>query len=99
MKRWAEQGTAALGITALFLATGCNGFFVYPGSVAGGGTGSSTADYVYVANSTTQTVAGFAVTANTLTAATGSPYTLGFVPTAVAVNPANTILFVGQGAC
>jgi 6-phosphogluconolactonase len=94
MKRWAEQGTAALGITALFLATGCNGFFVYPGSVAGGGTGSSTADYVYVANSTTQTVAGFAVTANTLTAATGSPYTLGFVPTAVAVNPANTILFV-----
>jgi 6-phosphogluconolactonase len=94
MRRWAEQGIAALGIWALFLATGCNGFFVYPGSVAGGGTGSSTGDYVFVANSTTETVAAFSISTNTLTAASGSPYSLGFVPTAAAVNPANTIVFV-----
>jgi 6-phosphogluconolactonase len=94
MKRWAEQGTAALGIWALCMATGCSGFFVYPGSVAGGGSGSSTGDYVYVANSTTETVAGFSVGTNALTAATNSPYSLGFVPTALAINPANTILFV-----
>jgi 6-phosphogluconolactonase len=76
------------------LATGCNGFFVYPGSVGSGGSGSSSGDYVYVANSTAQTLAGFSVGTNTLTAASGSPYSLGFTPTAVTVNPANSIVFV-----
>jgi 6-phosphogluconolactonase (cycloisomerase 2 family) len=47
-----------------------------------------------VANATTETVSGFAVGTGTLTAVTSSPYQLSFVPTAVAVNPANTILFV-----
>jgi 6-phosphogluconolactonase (cycloisomerase 2 family) len=40
------------------------------------------------------TLAGFAVGTGTLTAIPGSPYTLPFYPTAVAVNPANTIVFV-----
>jgi 6-phosphogluconolactonase (cycloisomerase 2 family) len=40
------------------------------------------------------TLAGFAVGTGTLTAVPGSPYTLPFYPTAVAVNPANTIVFV-----
>jgi 6-phosphogluconolactonase len=97
MRRWAEQGIAALGVFALFLATGCNGFFVYPGSVAGGGTGSSTSDYVFVANATTQSLAAFAVGTGTLTAVTGSPFALGFVPAAVVVNPANTIVYVSGG--
>jgi 6-phosphogluconolactonase len=97
MKRLAEQGIAALGVFALFLATGCNGFFVYPGSVAGGGTGSSTSDYVFVANATTETLAVFTVGTGTLTAVSGSPFALGFVPEAVVVNPANTIVYVSGG--
>jgi 6-phosphogluconolactonase len=72
---------------------GCGTFFIYPGSQSGGGSGS-TGDYVYVANATTSTLAGFSVGTGTLTAVSGSPYALGFVPTAVAVNPANTIVFV-----
>jgi 6-phosphogluconolactonase (cycloisomerase 2 family) len=48
---------------------------------------------VYVVNATAQTLTGFAVT-GTLPAVSGSPYTLGFTPTSVAVNPANTIVFV-----
>jgi 6-phosphogluconolactonase (cycloisomerase 2 family) len=43
---------------------------------------------------TAQTLAGFAVTTGTLTAVPGSPYTLGFTPVSVAINPANTIVFV-----
>jgi len=39
-------------------------------------------------------LAGFSVGTGTLTAVTNSPYSLGFVPTAVVVNPANSIVFV-----
>jgi 6-phosphogluconolactonase (cycloisomerase 2 family) len=53
---------------------------------------------VYVANAnaanSTATLAGFAVGTGTLTAVTGSPYALQFYPTAVVVNPANSIVFV-----
>ena len=90
---------AALGLAALCWTTGCAGFWVYPGATNGSST-TPTNDYVYVANAytttttTTMTLAGFAVGTGTLTAVPGSPYTLPFYPTAVAVNPANTIVFV-----
>jgi 6-phosphogluconolactonase (cycloisomerase 2 family) len=93
MNRWVERVAAALGIWTLFLTTGCGTFFIYPGNLPGGGS-SSTGDYVYVANANTSTVAGFVVGTGTLTAVSGSPYALGFVPTAVVVNPANTIVLV-----
>jgi 6-phosphogluconolactonase len=83
---------AAMGIWALSLTTGCGDFWVSPGS-SGNGSGN-TGDYVYVANSTTGNLAGYVVGSGTLTAVSGSPYTLGFVPTSVVVNPANTIVFV-----
>jgi 6-phosphogluconolactonase len=102
MRRWAGQGLAAVGIWALCLTTGCNGFFVSPGSTGGGGGGggggSSTANYVYVANAARQSLAAFAVGTGTLTAVSGSPFALGFVPTAVVVNPANTIVYVAGGS-
>jgi 6-phosphogluconolactonase (cycloisomerase 2 family) len=91
MKRFG-QVAAAMGIWALSLTTGCGNFWVYPGSETGGGTNSG--DYVYVANATTGTLAGYLVGTATLTAVSGSPYPLGFVPTSVVVNPANTIVFV-----
>jgi 6-phosphogluconolactonase len=100
MRQWAGKALAAIGLWALCLMTGCNGFFVYPGSVAGGGTGggSSTGDYVYVANATTQSLAAFSVGSGMLTPVSGSPFPLGFTPTSVVVNPANTIVYVaGSG--
>lgn len=92
MRRWVGRGAALAAVAALPLATGCPGFFVYPGSLNGGS--SATGDYVYVANATTQSLAGFSIATGTLTAVTNSPYGLSFIPTAVAVNPANTIVFV-----
>jgi 6-phosphogluconolactonase (cycloisomerase 2 family) len=78
----------------LSLTMGCGNFFVYPGSLNGS---SNSGDYVYVANSSTENLGAYAVGKGTLTAISGSPYSLGFVPTAVAVNPANTLVFVAGG--
>jgi 6-phosphogluconolactonase (cycloisomerase 2 family) len=84
----------AMGVAALCWTTGCAGFWVAPGTSTTG-TGSTTGDYVYVANATVETVSGFAVGTGTLAPVRGSPVSLGFAPTALAVNPANSILFVG----
>ncbi len=82
---------AWLGV--LLPVVGCSGFFVYPGSTTGGGSTTGT-DFVYVANATTQTLSGFALASGALTAVANSPYGLGFQPSSLAINPANTILYV-----
>ena len=88
---------AVVGLLALGWTTGCAGFWVAVNNTNNGG-GSTTDDYVYVANAgtsaATATLTGFAVGTGTLTAVTGSQYTLGFTPASVAINPANSILFV-----
>lgn len=89
--------TRAAAAAVLLLASGCSGFFVYPGSTGNGGGGNSTGDYVYVANASTANIAGFSVGTGTLTAVANSPYALAASPTAVAINPANTILYVAAG--
>lgn len=93
--------TRTVAAFALCFAGGCSGFFVYPGSTGNGGGSTSTGDYVYIGNSSTSTpnpsLAAFAVGTGTLTAVANSPYTLPFPPTAVVVNPANTILYVAAG--
>ena len=94
MKRNTGRIASALMLTALLTTTGCGSFFVYPGSTDGGGSTGGNGNYVYVANAITQTLAGFTVGTGTLTAVSGSPYTLGFTPVSLAINPANTLLFV-----
>jgi 6-phosphogluconolactonase (cycloisomerase 2 family) len=84
----------ALGVAALCWTTGCAGFWVYPGSSSSSSSSSTSGDIVYVANGTAETVSGFVVGTGTLTAVSGSPVSLGFSPTALAVNPADSILFV-----
>ncbi|HKO19159.1 MAG TPA: beta-propeller fold lactonase family protein, partial [Acidobacteriaceae bacterium] len=84
---------AVLTIGTLLLATGYGDFFV-PENSSSGGSNSGSGDYVYVANQTTGTLAAYSVGSGTLAAISGSPYSLGFAPNAVAVNPANTIVFV-----
>ena len=87
---------AVVGLLALGWTTGCAGFWVAVNN--SNGSGSTANDYVYVANAgtsaATATLTGFAVGTATLTAVPGSPYTLGFTPVSLAINPANSILFV-----
>jgi 6-phosphogluconolactonase len=91
--------TRAAAAAVLLLASGCSGFFVYPGSTGNGGGGNSTGDYVYVANASTANIAGFSVGTGTLTPVPNSPYALAAsaAPTAIVVNPANTVLYVAAG--
>src|ERR1035441_8026525 len=103
MKQWAGRVVSAAAVAILFLTTGCAGFFVYPGSLPGGGSGTGTGtEFVYVINqnATNQnagTLVGYSIGTNTLTAVTGSPQNLSFTPTAIAVNRANTMVFVVGG--
>lgn len=85
---------AAATAGTLLGLTGCNGFFVPLTSSTGGSSSSSN---VYIANSATDTLAGFAIGSGTLTTLANAPYSLTFAPTAVAVTPANTFVYVGGG--
>jgi DNA-binding beta-propeller fold protein YncE len=101
MKQWAGRVVSAAAVAILLLTTGCAGFFVYPGSLPGGGSGSGAGDDVYVINQTPNqnagTLVGYSIGTNSLTAVTGSPQPISFIPVAIAVNRLNTMLFVAGG--
>jgi DNA-binding beta-propeller fold protein YncE len=103
MKQWAGRVVSAAAVAILLLTTGCAGFFVYPGSLPGGSSGSGTGagNDVYVINQTPNqnagTLVGYSIGTNSLTPVTGSPQLLSFIPVAIAVNPANTMVFVAGG--
>ncbi len=97
-------------VLSLLLITGCSqNFFPANGSsgttpTGGGGTSpTGGTDLVYVASSylnpNTSTaiysLSGFSVGTGTVTALSGFPIKLPFAPAAVAINPANTLLYVG----
>lgn len=95
MMRVARRLTAAIGMLGLTFTLGCPGFFVYPGSQTG--SGSSTGNYVYVANSTSNSVGAFSIGTSTLGTLANSPYGLTFSPVAMAINPADSLLYVAGG--
>ena len=87
---------SALVLAASSALVGCSNFFVPPdnsGGGGGGGGGTGTAR-VYVANGTTNTVSGFTIGTNKLTAVPNSPVSLGFAPTSLVVSPNNSFLYV-----
>jgi 6-phosphogluconolactonase (cycloisomerase 2 family) len=88
----------AVSLLSLTALTGCNGFFVYPGSSSS--TTSSSNDFVYVSNSASGSnyINGYSVSGGSLVATTGSPYSLGFIPSAMVVTEANTYLYVASSA-
>jgi 6-phosphogluconolactonase (cycloisomerase 2 family) len=96
--RWLSIGSAAL-----LALTGCGQFFppLGSGGGGGGGGGTSTGDYLYVANLGTNplSVAGFSVaTTGTVGALSGSPWAVELEPTALAVTPNDSYLYVGSAA-
>lgn len=87
----------ALLVTALLLA-GCGKFFVDTSSSGGSsGSGSSGTDnYLYVANATTGTIAGFTVSTSGLAVTNSSPYSLGVAPSAIASTSDGTFTYVSS---
>lgn len=109
VQRCAVCRASVVAILSLLLLSGCSqNFFPSYGKggtnpPGGGTTPSGGTDLVYVASSyldpNTSTaiysLSGFSVGTGTLTALGGFPIKLEFPPTAVAINPANTLLYVG----
>ncbi len=99
MMQTTKSGVLCGLVTLSLWLTGCSGFFVPQNN--SGGSGSTTVnsgDYIYAANANPSeaSIAGFGVSSSgTLSALSGSPYTLNFLPTALAVTPSNAYLFVG----
>lgn len=89
-------GSALLAAIVLIGTTGCTGFFVptcQENNDCGGTTGTYSS-YAYVGNATTGTLAGFPVPTATFTTLTGTSYTLGTTPTALAATPSGAFLYV-----
>ena len=106
--RNAWVGSALLAAIVLIGTAGCNSFFVplcqeYNTCSSGGGTGGSGSggsgsgtysSYAYVANATLGTLAGIPIPKATFTTLTGSSYTLGTTPSALAATPKGTFLYL-----
>lgn len=86
---------APLGLAAVLLLGGCANFFVKPDSTTGGGS-STSSNLVYVANATAQTVSAYQVSTGALTAVSGSPLALTYVPQSLVVSRANSFLYVSS---
>jgi hypothetical protein len=91
----------ALLLAATALLSGCKGFWDVPsGSGSGGGTGSASGIF-YVLDQKTAQIAGgsFAASSTTITAVSGSPYSLGTaVPFTMAISPNGGFLYVSTAA-
>jgi 6-phosphogluconolactonase (cycloisomerase 2 family) len=80
------------------LLTGCGNFWKPP-STTTGTTGSSLSSGVfYVLNVETDQVAAYSIVSGTLTAVTGSPYTLASAPLSIAVAPSGNFVYVGTAS-
>jgi 6-phosphogluconolactonase len=92
----ASIGSAFLAAVVLIGTTGCTGFFVpdcQETNSCGGGSGTYSS-FAYVANATTGTLAGFPIPTAAFTTLTGTGYTLGTTPSALAATPSGAFLYV-----
>lgn len=94
------------GLAIVFLAvvvpstTGCSGFFIpvcQANNDCGGGNGTYSS-YAYVANATIGTIEGFPIPTAAFTTLTGTSYSLGTPPSALAATPNGTFLYMATAA-
>jgi 6-phosphogluconolactonase len=102
MRSWKSRFTqiAVSGsLASLLVLAGCGQFFP-PLTSGGGGSGSSSGDYIYAGNVGTNplTVAGFSIASAALSSISGSPWSVALEPTALAVTPNDTYLYAGSAA-
>lgn len=87
---------AAVTLAACIALSGCKGFWDPPAS--SGTTTTLTSGRFYVVNVETGTLAAYYVNAGTLTAISGSPYTMPATPIAAAISPNNDFLYVSTAS-
>ncbi len=86
---------ATLAVAAMAALTGCAGFFPPNSTTTSTGTTTS-GDYVYALNPSTSTLSAYTIGSGTLTAISGSPYTLAstVAPLSVCVSGTNSFVYV-----
>ena len=92
---------AVASIAAVIMLAGCGKFFPpQTGGSGGGGTGGTSGNYIYAGNSGTNplTVAGFSLANSALSVISGSAWQVAMEPTALAITPNDTYLYVGSAA-
>lgn len=96
--RWVGL-SAGIGCAVVLQLSGCGKFFP-PLTKGGGGGGSSSGDYLYVGNlgANPLTVAGFSLSSSALSTISGSPWQVALTPTALAVTPNDSYLYMGSAA-
>jgi 6-phosphogluconolactonase (cycloisomerase 2 family) len=102
MRSWkarCRQVAVSGSLASLLVLAGCGQFFP-PLTSGGGGSGSSSGDYIYAGNVGTNplTVAGFSIASAALSSISGSPWSVALEPTALAVTPDDTYLYAGSAA-
>lgn len=89
---------AGLACIGLLLLSGCGNFFTPQSTgTGGGGTGNTAAgDVLYFMNTAESSISAYSVsTTGALAAVSKSPFSIGLVPTSMAITPGNTFLYVG----
>jgi len=89
---------AGMMLALLVPLTGCPFFVCAKASCTDNTTTTGTGDYAFVTNSSSGTtyLDGFQVSGGSLVAATGFPFSLGYVPSAMAVIPSDAYLYVAS---
>lgn len=97
---WPGWFCAGVFLAGVVLLSGCGKFFPPQSSTGGGGNGggSSSGDFLYAGNQGTNplTIAGFSLANSTLSVISGSPWQVSLEPTALAITPSNTYLYMGS---
>lgn len=100
-KGWMGRLLGIMVLLSLPFAVGCAGFFPKTTSTSTTSTATNTGNYAYVASAYVSgstdvyTLSGFTVGTGTLTELSGFPLTLTFPVVTMAVNPDNTLLYIG----
>jgi 6-phosphogluconolactonase len=90
--------------TATLLLSGCGSFFSCEGKTqcpstgTTGGGGTTGVNYLYVSDSITANtdINGYAPSSTAVTATPSSPYNLDFIPSAIAITPSNSFIYISS---
>ena len=93
-KGWA---LAAASLAAAVLLAGCSDFWQPAGGGGGGGGTTLTSNDFYILNGTASaSIAGYSIVKGTLTALSGSPYTVTGTPYSMAIDPTGSFAYVSS---
>lgn len=96
---WMFRSLLILPFAGCLFLSSCGGKFFPDENHSGGGGNTTSGDYLYIANISTNplTLAAFNITSSGVASLSGSPYNFGLVtPSALAITPQNSFLFVGS---